>query len=174
MDSRLTRPSIERNQPAELLIWGIIPELKDFSVSASGQLTAQQVAIARTVSQRVQGDIMRELSVPLEMLAVVKYRDQQGRDDNIALLAREDWEGAMHLLAYVLSLPSIRYCAYPSLVCSVCASVSFVSESNPYVVTGGPLARYKSNTSSDPGRFRPASFKISAESSRRAPISFRQ
>ena len=72
MDSRLTRPSIERNQPAEILIWGIIPELKDFSVSALGQLTAQQVVIARTVLQRVQGDIMRELNVPLEMLEVVK------------------------------------------------------------------------------------------------------
>ena len=80
MDSLLTRPSTERNQPAELLIWGIVPELKDFL--GSGQLTAQQVSIARTVAQRVQGDIMRELKGPLEIVAVVKYRDEQGRVDN--------------------------------------------------------------------------------------------
>ena len=53
---------------------------------------------------------MRDLNVPLEMLEVVKYRDEQGRDDkNIALLARGDWEDAMHLLIYVLSLSSKGY-----------------------------------------------------------------
>ena len=66
MDSLLTRPSIERNQPAELLISGIIPEFKDFS----RQPTDQQGAIA--MARRVQETIMRDLNVPLEMLEVVK------------------------------------------------------------------------------------------------------
>ena len=55
MDSCLTRPSIERDQLPELLIWVMIPELKVFL----RQLTNQQVVIA--VAQRVQETIMRDL-----------------------------------------------------------------------------------------------------------------